>query len=137
MADQITRQAKPADFDWVTTRHKCSLVQMFEAMKVMAERNVATRNALIAGGGRTVCSFSTQSTDVFVVTGFGRGVSFCLCPDSIDVQSDQDTVTHLTLTLTDSADCKLKLGDDNLEPWQVMRRFLEPVLFFTPNQRGL
>jgi hypothetical protein len=121
---------KPRDFDWVTVRHGCTAEPMFVYLKRLAKRDVDKFNEL-AGAGLVTFS-DNGDTSLFAVSRHRFGekltVVFHELGQSIMVRTPQRE-TELTLTLTDDADCKLVWDGTPLDPWQVLRRALEPVLF--------
>lgn len=132
----------PPDFDWVTAREKCTAVEMFESLRQLAQVNVATMNSIRGGGSRfRFTDTERQFGNGFVVTDLGgpfgaRSVRFWLRADEISVE--QSTQFHRTrqsssflayLTLNDRGQCLFRVGEDELDKWQVLRRALEPLFF--------
>jgi hypothetical protein len=126
---------KPFDFDWVTERRKCSPLQVFERLRLLAEKNVATMNAAI--GQHERWEFASVGGDFSVcrVTNAGiQGVRFSLQPQDgrIRVEGEGVKVGFMAgLTLNDDAECRLLVDNHELDLWQVLRRALEPLFFGT------
>jgi hypothetical protein len=122
----------PPDFDWVSARKKCSALEVFEQLRQDAKSNV---EAFKAGAERSACDFITTQPDVFSV--FRQefrglvGVRFVLRNSEIQIEGEGGIPVNMTATLTlnDKGECRLRVGNDELDRWQVLRRALEPVLF--------
>jgi hypothetical protein len=125
----------PPAWDWVTARAQCSVRAFFERLALGAQQNVATRMALLAGQPLqpravvrsellgTVCSVFTESTK-------GPVVRLYLDGARLVVRSDDGTIDFAgTVTLDDQGRCRLRVGAEALDEWQVLKRALEPVLF--------
>src|SRR3990167_8686976 len=126
------KEAPPPDFDWVKARHECNVGNMLQRLKLQAKNNVETRNAQLPEGvgkfgfddlgsafsvwgssGR----FERNAVDVSLETGV---VVFRLNGGAPDFK--------VTLTLDKYGQCKCRLGDEELDPWQVLKKALEPLL---------
>lgn len=129
--DSPNSQRKPADFDWVTVRHGCTPASIFVLLRTLAKRDVQRFNEL--SGGSLVTVGDTHDPSIFSVVrnhfGAKYGVVFHELSDGILVRPLTGTETTLALALNDEADCKLVWDGVPLDPWQVLRRALEPVLF--------
>jgi hypothetical protein len=124
MADTL-----PPDWDWVTNQYACNADKMFHRLRLMAKSNVETRNGQVpdtAGFKETEEMFS-----VWRKRAHGRlATDFVLTDDGITVcRSDQADVV-MTVSLDDHGVCKCKVGKDLLDPWQALKRMLEPMLFY-------
>jgi hypothetical protein len=130
----------PSDFDWVLAREQCSAGVMFEKLYQMAKANVAQRNATILRDDPTsrerfkfIDHSSHGSRRLFTVLDDWhrkrRAVDFSLDGDEITVNPHDAPDYRARLTLTDEGVCKFKVDDDELAPWQLLRRALEPLLF--------
>lgn len=126
---------KPPDFDWVSVRHGCTIAQMFVTLKRLAKRDVDRFNEL--AGESLVTVNDGYDASIFAVTRprFGEKLTvvFSESNEGITIRTLERGEWFLTLTMTDDAECKLKMGSDVLDPWQVLRRALESVLF-SPNR---
>jgi hypothetical protein len=122
----------PPDFDWVSVRKKCSAFEVFEQLRQEAKKNVEAFNV---GTEPTGCDFIATQPEVFSVfrQEFGGhvGVRFVLRNDEIQIEGAGGITVNMTATLTlnDKGQCRLRVGNDELDRWQVLRRALEPVLF--------
>jgi hypothetical protein len=131
----------PSDFDWVTARHKCSVAYLFQTLLERAKQNVATMNALHkASGGREDAYVHDTVPGVFsVVRGVPGGgpphtVRFNLDSRDETITVDAQGVPSMepftgSLTLNEKGQCRLKVGPEQLDEWQVLRRALEPLFF--------
>lgn len=130
------KEPKPSDWDWVTARKECSMPLFFERLKTLAQRDVKTRHAmrqeLIDLGP---VNFDAQIAGTFTVLrnfapGHHASVRFRLEGDRLFVEGAGVQVNFDgSLTLTDDGDCRLRVGEKELDPWQVLRRALEPLFF--------
>jgi hypothetical protein len=137
--------------NWVQLRHKCSPVEVFTEIRQEIEDDVACINGLYKknsevkfttvgkNGKITVCRKGPyQSTGIG-----GSAVQGVICVDfvltdwGIIVKPYEGDQQNVTLTLTDEAECKLKLKDGTeLNRWQFRKRFLEDLFFnFYPNRQ--
>jgi hypothetical protein len=121
---------KPDDFDWVTARHGCSALQVFEQLRLEAAHNVKTLNALRPQAGFEFFEHADSFGVVRPVFSGSMAVRFSLAGDEIDIQG-RGVEVHIsaTLTLNDAGECRLKVGTKELTRSQVLRRALEPLLF--------
>lgn len=133
----MKEEKRAANFDWVSERHACSLESMFGLLKHLAERDTA-KHAELTQGARPARVTQPQGYDTFfaVVRGGNAlmdrsGATFTLNPDHIRIEVQGGNTYIVKLTLNDDGYCKLKIGDtgEPLDPWQVMRLTLEPILF--------
>jgi hypothetical protein len=132
------KQPKPPDFDWVAARHKCSAAVVFEALLHLAQQNVETANALRKSNGLSADAH-VQATvpGVFAVLrglhGPPHTVRFRLDREGsigVDYQGVPNTESFTgTLTLNNDGECRLRVGTQELDLWQVLRLALEPLLF--------
>lgn len=118
----------PPDFDWVTARHQCSADTVFNHLRLLAKDNVETRNAQatdMAGFTATNGSFSVWSKAGLPHE--RHAVDFALDGKTITVRGYAEF--RITLTLNNQGLCKCKVGTEELDPWQVLKKALEPILF--------
>jgi|SRR5688500_5467551 hypothetical protein len=128
-------QQLPADFDWVAARNNCSLSVVFKQLEIEAEKNVNQRNAL---GNKKLEKDRFQfipKENYFVIMRGGsssRSVAFSLKLDHIYVEpsSSGGQSIRATLTLNNLAECKLKVNNQELERWQLLRMALEDLFAF-------
>ena len=130
---------EPADFDWVTARAKCSAFDMFVRLRELAQRDAERRNVFPEATASTE-RFKFHDSEDRVKFAFSvwdrsgktrRGTDFRLDGDVIRIQPTAGDAFEATVTLTDEGHCKLLVGNEVLDLWQVLRRALEP-LFFKP-----
>jgi hypothetical protein len=129
------KEMPPSDFDWVTARNDCSMPNMLQRLRLLAKANVETRNKqeLDSAGfidadraGNVV--FSVWSKRVH---GNERhAADFSISDDTkvLTVRRGGQSFT-VTVTVDDFGVCKCKVGNEELDPWQVLKRALEPLLF--------
>ena len=130
----MERKLLPPDFDWVTARHRCSAAKFFERLYLGAQRNMETRNALVQERGERLLFEITQDGIVFsVLRPIAGGIAivrFRLDGDRISVEGQGVRVAcEGTITLNHQAECRLKVGDQELDEWQVLRCGLETLFF--------
>src|SRR5262249_14557635 len=127
------------DFDWVNARAKCSLSSMFVELQMDAEKDVERINELKvktgigplfelkkAEGNFTVIRLATAETQSPTM------IAFRLNPESIMIESNRRHADRIAVTvaLNNQGQCVLKLDDEELYRWQLLKRVLEK-LFFT------
>ena len=126
------------DFDWVKARSACSPFGVFTKLRVQLESDVAARNAVREERKESnmVSFFLDSAPDRLLVRREGNNVSasveFRWTQTGIAVRNDHSAVIlEGILTLNDDAECRLRVGRDELTFWQFRRRALED-LFFSP-----
>lgn len=126
---------KPDNFDWVTARRKCSAGEVFETLLAGARANVEAMAT--ATDGQTVNLFKLSSLDGSFSVSRPRfsgliGVRFYLADQEIIAEPFRlggAGVLTATLTLNDDGECRLLVEGVELQPWQFLKRALEPLLF--------
>ncbi len=111
-------------------------MKVFELLHLEAKRNVETFNA--ASPQHEQWDFAASNNVFSVVqrqfSGF-VGMRFTLVQDEIAIEGEGVSLRMIaTLTLNDEGDCRLRVNDETLDRWQVLRRALEP-LFFSARRR--
>lgn len=136
MGDEAMNDKIPAEFDWVKARGECSLREMFERLRSVAERNIAARKKLDGWPAMEITLSDGVSGDQFSVFSSGseldsEGVRFYLRLDCIEVAPHGAATAPVKarVALTRQGECKLKVGGEELYPWQLLQMTLEPVLF--------
>ena len=123
---------KDSDFDWVTARRECSIAHEFIQLQRLAEQNVAERQKDLGK------SLLLQTDPPFAICRQAYGlkswswvVTFFIVGNEIHVRNHDGSVkSTLTLTLNDAGECRYRIdGKGEFVRWQVLRRFLEPLLF--------
>ena len=128
-------QELPRNWDWVAARSECSERQFFERLYLGAVENVAKRTALLTSAelsARTLFRHESHQGlfSVFTEASNGPMVRFRLDGKRIVVESDQgDVKFDGTITLDDRGRCRLRVGNEELDEWQVLKRALEQLLF--------
>ena len=129
-------EAPPPDFDWVTRRAKCSAESMFGVLRRLAQENILRRNTVSEpheGAERFRfeepegrCHFAVYEP---TTTGSRKAVDFRLEGGVIYVTPSKGDAFEATLTLDNNGRCKFKVGEDELDSWQVLKLGLEPLFF--------
>lgn len=126
-----------SDFDWVTARRQCVPAIFFEGLAQQARRNVDAMRDTRAGRIRPRFEFTHYGDEfaVFDLDQAHRKVTVRLVGAVIETRhfgladgSDRSA----TLTLDDNGECRVRLDSDVLQPWQFLRRVLEPLFFELP-----
>ena len=127
-----------ADFDWVRARAACSLDVLFQQLRVAADRDVDSMNAVLKAADRTIVCELAEVGDRFLVTISGnafpmRIAEFARTETSIAVSVEKGKKKFVAVpTLNPDGVCKLTVNNQELELWQVCRMALED-LFFGPS----
>jgi|ERR1035438_254890 hypothetical protein len=126
----------PQELDWVDARARCSLIEVFKALRLGAESDVQTINEKRQSeNGVTFQVTDNTAGDVFVVSqadALHKEIKFYLGKDHIAIKGRSQGDLIVTITLNDDGRCKLRANDGpDLEQWQVRRMVLEK-LFFGP-----
>ena len=131
---------KPADFDWVTERVKCSTYSAFKELERLAKANTEKREASLTERDRQMVSFRFESSSQWfsvIAENLTRQVEFRLRGDQIEIDGDGIKVNlRVTLTLNNEGDCRLRVnGEGENQPWQVLRLALEDLFFDIRSRR--
>jgi hypothetical protein len=123
-----------ADFDWVKARADCSVALMFERVRIGVEADAKARNKMAEGKEGQIFRFFEEG-DVFGVLrsdGATRHrMKFEIAGASIIVKLDdrQQPVLSGSVTLCDDGQCRIRVGEKELELWQFRCRALEALFF--------
>lgn len=126
---------RPPDWDWVTAIGTCKATVMFGALKTLAKQNVQVRNAQL---GEERFGFQEPDGITFLVTRPGQRtsqVAFQVVGEELSAiavsvgQGLQRPTTTYTVGLDGQGVCKLRHGETDWDPWQVLKAALEPLLF--------
>ena len=120
-------------FDWVKARAACSLQVVFKELELDTRHDV---DGIREERPDTAAEFEFLVTD----GGFSVMRQGKMRPDSIDFTLEGDRIVAkdprlggtsitATLTLNDNGDCRLKVGNQELEQWQFRRKALETLFF--------
>jgi hypothetical protein len=122
-----------SEFDWVTARSSCSLPKVFKELRLRVEEDVKTRNALRPDNSPyefSVAENGPEFTVLLEAKDVHRSVTFSLTEHAISVRDDKaNQAFDVTLTFSDGGECKLNVGKDERNLWQVRRMALEELLF--------
>jgi hypothetical protein len=120
------------DFDWVTARNACSAANVFERLKAMAMANVDTRNLQ-----RPDTASFKELDGTFTVSnsrgGSHNAADFSLSGHLITIQRHEEHrhahTFEVTVALSEDGACKCRVDGEELDPWNVLKKVLEPLLF--------
>jgi hypothetical protein len=121
------------DFNWVKARAECSLVVIFEKLKLGLRADVEKRQALLGPDSPYKFNLVIDSTNATVLIE-GRGeqgsVSFRLKKVSIQVfNSNEQEILTAFPTLNDKGECRLKINNQERELWYLRKMALEEIFF--------
>ena len=129
--DQVEKDK--SKFNWVTERSSCSLPNVFKKLRLQAEEDVKTRNALRPNNSPYKFSVADTGGDFTVLLeakDVHKLVIFSLAEHAILVRDDKgNPMFEVTLTFNDEGECKLHVNERELDFWQVRRMALEDLLF--------
>ena|SRR5258706_6397519 len=134
----------PASLDWVRTRAECSIQHVFKELELGVREDCEKAQSLVPSQAQTKFSVTKVMGSRFAVvrvddpiTSISQSVYFTCKRNEIQVHKEGSVGNELqmsaTLTLTNSGECKLKVGSEELYQWQFRRMALED-LFFSPAQ---
>ncbi|MGB6782410.1 MAG: hypothetical protein WCF17_11810 [Terracidiphilus sp.] len=123
------------ELDWVRARMNCSVLTVFNELRLGVEADVKIANAMPRPSELPSLLFGFRSNtvgDYFIVfrhENAGARVEFN-CEANRIVVRNQDREFSVTLTLNNEGRCKLRVDDgEELEQWQVRRIALEKLFF--------
>ena len=126
------------EFDWVTARAKCSVANLFEALKLEVKQDVEIREALCAKGSHYGFDFVAEGKMFSAIVQGNKihhAVTFSLEDQLISVRNENDAVMFRAVpTLNDDGRCLLKVGDKEYELWQFRKKALESLFFSEPQR---
>jgi hypothetical protein len=128
-----------SEFNWVTARNACSLGNVFEKLKLDVQSDVEERQKLRQPLPLPEIGFDHG----FVFTSNSRGFSaslktgrlqyssiFALKEDHILVTDEEgEELLKATVTLNNERECRLVVGNEEMEGWQFRKKALEGVFF--------
>jgi hypothetical protein len=125
------------DFDWITARSGCSLVQMFLKLKRDLQEDLLIAKPLFRESGRIFnLNENATSLTVFEEAIPPRGISFELndSTSAILVKDLKGTQKFaIAITLNEERECVFVVDGEELESWQVRRKALESLFFSVKN----
>jgi hypothetical protein len=122
----------PPTWDWVEARAACSARQFFERLYLGAQANLATRTRLLTAdehGPRMAFQHTATPQAFSVFTRLDTGPVVRVRVDGPQISIDGDDAFAGTVTLDDQGRCRLRVGTEDLDEWQVLKRALEGFLF--------
>jgi hypothetical protein len=130
----------PVELDWVTVRAKCNLLEMLKALHDGASQDVEAAEECLPERSEVSFSISQLNNKRFSVSRCDDPMT--MIATSVDFVREQDriTVSHTTnegatllfeasITLNNRGECRLKVGNEELELWQIRRKALETLFF--------
>lgn len=125
----------PVNLDWIRERAKCSLPIVFKELEQGVRDDIETIKKLFPEDpAKYGITTGRNRFDVSVVRDpmvalISDQVGFELSKDRITIRGTNDVALTAELTLNRDGRCKLRVGDDELEQWQVRRMALEKLIF--------
>src|SRR5207237_1146669 len=112
----------PSDWDWVQARSNCSIQAVFKQLMADARANTKVRQDLV-NPERDQLGFRCdgRGNELTVSRMMNKGSSdvvFSLKDNHIVVERDGHELCRAALTLTNTGECRLKVGDRELDRWQ-------------------
>ena len=121
------------NFDWVKERYSCSAAAAFERLRMEVEQDINQRNALRPEMAHYGFKFVSSNTAFAVVregNNLGMSVTFTCEGNVIFVKDANRTVIlKATLTLGNDGVCRFRVGEEELESWQLRKKLLESMFF--------
>lgn len=136
----MSKHNVPETFDWVRTREKCNVRELFKSLRETVEKDYNIAKGLREWN----LQFDPISKDKFAVvrlhdSGIGTMDSVVFKVDGTEIkvakpiQLKNKTVENILFTaqviLLDSGVCMFEVDEKPLYPWQVSRLALEDMLF--------
>lgn len=129
----------PTNFKWVKARANCSLFEVFKRLRNGVGEDVEERNSIPHSdsinwhvGAETGKAFSVFREEQTYKGPQAISVDFVLSDNEITVSDGEHIFLRGAVTLNNEGECKLKVGAEELELWQVRRIALEQIFFDTP-----
>ena len=131
----------PTTLNWVQARADCTLAKMFKMLALGIEEDISIMKLTLLPGDHVVF-YMVPATNRFSVVREAMGnipipitdsVEFILSKDEITIQHNEH-ILQAHLTLNNEGVCKLKIGGNELEQWQVRRMALESLFFGPPKE---
>ena len=119
------------EWSWVKAVSSCSVAQKFSELKLDLERDVEDRNDLVRPGEPTF-TIASNGSKVGVSKAYGKTLStviFSMIDKGISVRDDDGLIFEDMLTINDQRECRFKIGEQELEPWQMRKRALWKLFF--------
>ncbi|MDG7001406.1 MAG: hypothetical protein JRN15_20100 [Nitrososphaerota archaeon] len=130
---------KPSLENWVKLRHECSPFKIFVELQTGIEKDLEARKGLLKTTDPVKFTLEARDNFFTVTREFtdnladvhSMWVQFAWDKTGITVKiNGAKNLQKATLTLTDDAECKLKLeGGEELSCLQFRKRFLEDIFF--------
>jgi len=128
----MSEKAKLDSFDWVSERATCSLLKVYEKLRLEVENDVKTRNSLRPNQIEYEFQLVTSNKSFAVILDahrFHHSVTFLLVDKYIDVQKEDTLMFRATVHLNNEGDCVLIIGTEEHTLWQVRKKALEQLFF--------
>jgi hypothetical protein len=126
-------EKKPDSFDWVSARVECSLVKIFEKLKLQIKDDIASRNATRSPNMQYHFSIVDSNKDFFTLVVEGNqiheSIAFNLGEDKISVLGRNGTILEGGVTLCNDGECRVEINGQEYDLWQVRKMALEEFFF--------
>jgi|SRR5271169_6739144 len=129
----------PVNFNWVKSRGDCSIAAIFKALELGVCADVDAVKVLLRPEGGSTFSIVASYKRFSVIReeaassksplGSSRDVNFVLEGHEIVISEGNRERFKATITLNNEGQCKLVVGQNELEQWQVRRMALEELFF--------
>ena len=132
MTDYVFTQRKPESFDWVAARAACSLLVIFEKLKLQIKSDIESRNATRPPNMQYAFSFVDGKTTRFSVVVEGNQVRDSLefsLEEYIYVRGKNGVILKADVALCDDGECRVKIDGQAFDLWQVRKKALEEFFF--------
>jgi hypothetical protein len=121
-------------FDWVTARSECTLVGVFEKLRMQVNQDVDIRNAQLPAQHHYSFRFDSHGT-MFTVSVEGNKINGSVrfsynISRLIFVHDDKDReLIRAFVTLNNEGRCVVRIAEQDYELWQMRKMALEKLLF--------
>lgn len=111
---------------------------MFDILEVALKQDVETANKLMEERGTKLVRFRCARVQQVITVSREEGIPeartnvyFSLSPGTITVTFQSDEKFSIVPSLKPDGNCKMMVGSEELEMWQVCRKALESLIFGT------
>jgi hypothetical protein len=122
-----------SDFEWVKARAACSVVQMFERLKLEIQQDIKDRNDLRPENERYYGFKFVAAKDSFAVVRQGNQISgntafFCYA-DRIEIVRDEKPLFTAKVRLNDDGECVFDINGAEKHSWHLRNMALASLFF--------
>jgi hypothetical protein len=126
----------PENLDWVVRRSQCSVVKIFETLRLQIEGDIQSRNDSLSPAQKNAFQFGlVADAGVFSVylenfNAKRASIAFKISEGKIIASmSNGDTLFEAVPTISDDGKCRLKVNGSERELWHVRKMALEDLFF--------